>query len=326
MALVLPVPAAGGAAEVMMVVDVVDVDLADFVVVDDAAAPTHNKNRQQDHQDLLCFTFDDSFDKHRDMVTTHNIETHFGNVETRTDQDDHDEDDKSLAAAPLEILPLLPPSNTIFGSPPHQTSIPPSPQPSTSYFPKVTFHHSVPVYPTHSNSTYDRAPIVPDRLTKPDIYEMVRYRGIMARETHRLEKERDEREAAQAQNLLMKDIPQQLDKDEACHLPTPDQSPTPSPSPHTPLPPPMTIHHRASPPASPSPTPPSPSKRSANNYLPYPSSSSKTSTSLSTTPPSPFPNGRLSIPHSLIPPPSPYKPSSSPKLRFIPHVPLPARS
>ncbi|TPX68236.1 hypothetical protein SpCBS45565_g03239 [Spizellomyces sp. 'palustris'] len=102
----------------------------------------------------------------------------------------------------------------------------------------VRFATDIVVWATYSEE-YDRSPIVTDKLTRADIFELVKLRGEMNRETRRLEQAREQCSPDQEQ-------PRNPSQALSCHI---DASP-PSPFPNGSL----AIPHPLSPPPSLSPS------------------------------------------------------------------------
>ncbi|KAJ3138040.1 hypothetical protein HDU90_001516 [Geranomyces variabilis] len=182
----------------------------------------------------------------------------------------------------------------------------------------VRFNQSVAVCRTWLNEEYDRSPIVVERLVRADIYDLgkqslgvfavrqeapttdefafpnheyfplllaVRYRGEMSRETKRLEEAREDEQASSAS------LSSSLSSSPRCASSLRDyhKSAFSSSSPV-----------KASFRSTPSPTP------DLSNYLASPSSKpcSPPASPPYALAPSPFPNGRVTIPVPLRPPPS----------------------
>ncbi|TPX56838.1 hypothetical protein PhCBS80983_g04254 [Powellomyces hirtus] len=106
-------------------------------------------------------------------------------------------------------------------------------------FNTVRFCQSVAVCRTWFNNEYDRTPIVVERLTRADVFELVRYRGEMSRETKRYEKARDEALSSASTS-------------QSARTPSPDHRRNASPPPKPSTPPPETPLQS---PLSPSPFP-----------------------------------------------------------------------
>ncbi|KAJ3009638.1 hypothetical protein HKX48_007824 [Thoreauomyces humboldtii] len=163
--------------------------------------------------------------------------------------------------------------------------------PSTSYHAclrkRISFHASVLVWRTYLNSEYDRTPIIVERLTRADVFELVRYRGELMRETKRCEKQRDDFDNG---------------------VPLVAGGPTSSMSSDNNL----SKNYMVSAPLTPPTTPGRSSSMTpvTSLQIPLPSPPLGPPTS-----PSPFPNGRLAIPVPLRPPPALHPPPIPPARR-----------